>query len=196
MAVLVQSLAYLPRAAQRRLQPWQLILSLGCADKPVDSGLASDLGLQLLHVDSGRSEEVADTAMALILALLRRTPALAAQAGASAGWLGALPAACRGMRRCRGQVLGIIGATASACALAIRCLAFKMNVMYLDTEEVRKQLFVWPSLDIYYIIATVAYVMECRSRLCGRVISGHTKHTLNHSMSHSVFTNRMKDKYS
>ncbi|CAM6085721.1 unnamed protein product [Calypogeia fissa] len=135
VAVLVQSLAYLPRAAQRRLQPWQLILSLGCADKPVDSGLASDLGLQLLHVDSGRSEEVADTAMALILGLLRRTPALAAQAGASAGWLGALPAACRGMRRCRGQVLGIIGASATACALATRCLAFKMNVIYLDTEE-------------------------------------------------------------
>nr|BAC81146.1 short C-terminal binding protein [Marchantia polymorpha] len=137
VAVLVQSLAYLPRAAQRRLQPWQLILSLGCADKAVDSGLASDLGLQLLHVDSGRSEEVADTAMALILGLLRRTPALAAQAGASAGWLGALPAACRGMRRCRGQVLGIIGTSASACALATRCLSFKMRVIYLDTEEER-----------------------------------------------------------
>ncbi|KAL2607399.1 hypothetical protein R1flu_025972 [Riccia fluitans] len=138
VAVLVQSLAYLPRAAQRRLQPWQLILSLGCADKAVDSGLANDLGLQLLHVDSGRSEEVADTAMALILGLLRRTPALAAQAGASAGWLGALPAACRGMRRCRGQVLGIIGSTASACALATRCLAFKMRVIYLDTEELQE----------------------------------------------------------
>jgi phosphoglycerate dehydrogenase-like enzyme len=134
-AVLVHSLAYLPRAAQRRLQPWQLILSLSCADKAVDSALANELGLQLVHVDSGRAEEIADTVMALLLGLLRHTHLLASQGYASGGWLGTIHASCRGMRRCRGMVLGIVGTSASAYAVAIRSLAFRMNVIYFDPLE-------------------------------------------------------------
>ncbi|KAF2291169.1 hypothetical protein GH714_020481 [Hevea brasiliensis] len=43
-AVLLHSLAYLPRAAQRRLRPYQFILCLGSANRAVDSALAADLG--------------------------------------------------------------------------------------------------------------------------------------------------------
>lgn len=134
-AVLLHSLAYLPRAAQRRLQPWQLILTLSCTDKTVDTALASELGLQLVHVDSGRAEEIADTVMALLLGLLRHTHVLASHGYASAGWLGNMHASCRGMRRSKGMVLGIVGATASACAVASRSLAFRMKVIYFDPEE-------------------------------------------------------------
>lgn len=135
-AVLLHSLAYLPRAAQRRLQPWQLILTLSCMDKMVDSALANELGLQLLHVDSGRAEEIADTVMALLLGLLRHTHVLASHGYASAGWLGTMHSSCRGMRRSKGMVIGIVGATASAIAVASRCLAFRMKVVYFDPEEV------------------------------------------------------------
>lgn len=136
-AVLLHSLAYLPRAAQRRLQPWQLILTLSCMDKMVDSALANELGLQLLHVDSGRSEEIADTVMALLLGLLRHTHVLASHGYASAGWLGTMHSSCKGMRRSKGMVIGIVGASASACAVASRCLAFRMKVVYFDPEQVR-----------------------------------------------------------
>jgi len=135
-AVLLHSLAFLPRAAQRRLQPWQLILTLSCMDKMVDSALANELGLQLLHVDSGRSEEIADTVMALILGLLRHTHVLASHGYASAGWLGTMHSSCKGMRRSKGMVIGIVGATASGCAVASRSLAFRMKVVYFDPEEV------------------------------------------------------------
>lgn len=135
-AVLLHSLAYLPRAAQRRLQPWQLILSLSCMDKVVDSTLANELGLQLVHVDSGRAEEVADTVMALLLGLLRHTHVLTSQGYASAGWLGTMHPSCRGMHRSKGMVLGIVGSTASAYAVAVRSLAFRMKVIYFDPEEV------------------------------------------------------------
>ncbi|XP_039138194.1 C-terminal binding protein AN-like isoform X2 [Dioscorea cayenensis subsp. rotundata] len=135
-AVLLHSLAFLPRAAQRRLQPWQLILCLGSTDRVVDSSLASDLGLRLVHVDSGRAEEVADTIMALFLSLLRRTHLLSRQSSSAAsGWLGSIQPFCRGMRRCRGLVLGIIGRSASARCLATRSLAFKMRVLYFDFHE-------------------------------------------------------------
>ncbi|XP_008805571.1 C-terminal binding protein AN-like [Phoenix dactylifera] len=137
-AVLVHSLAFLPRAAQRRLRPWQLILCLGSTDRTVDSALAADLGLRLVHVDAGRAEEVADTVMALFLGLLRRTHLLSrhsSSSSAASGWLGSIQPLCRGMRRCRGLVLGIIGRSASARCLATRSLAFKMSVLYFDLNH-------------------------------------------------------------
>ncbi|XP_038971503.1 C-terminal binding protein AN-like [Phoenix dactylifera] len=142
-AVLVHSFAFLPRAAQRLLRPWQLVLCLGSADRAVDSALAADLGLRLIHVDAGRAEEVADTVMALFLGLLRRTHLLSRHASAasssSAGWLGSVQPLCRGMRRCRGLVVGIVGRSASARCVATRSLAFRMSVLYFDLHEGKKK---------------------------------------------------------
>ncbi|KAK3150336.1 hypothetical protein QOZ80_3AG0231950 [Eleusine coracana subsp. coracana] len=140
-AVLLPSLAFLPRAAQRRLRPWQLLLCLGSADRAADAAAAADLGLRLVHVDANRAEEVADTVMALILGLLRRTHLLSRQASSApaavaAGWLGSVQPLCRGMRRCRGLVLGIIGRSAAARCLATRSLAFRMSVLYFDPRYV------------------------------------------------------------
>ncbi|EPS68072.1 angustifolia, partial [Genlisea aurea] len=135
-AVILHSLAFLPRAAQRRLRPWQLVLCLGSSDRAVDSAVAADLGLdRLIHVDVSRAEEVADTVMALFLGLLRRTHLLSRHALSASGWLGSVQPLCRGMRRCRGLVLGIVGRSASAAFLAVRSLAFKMNVLYFDLLE-------------------------------------------------------------
>ncbi|PKA60438.1 C-terminal binding protein AN [Apostasia shenzhenica] len=137
-AVVLHSLSLLPRAAQRRLQPWQVILCLGSTDRAVDSALAADLGLRLVHIDVSRAEEIADTVMALFLALLRRTHLLSRHSSSSSasGWLGSIQPLCRGMRRCRGLVLGIIGRSASARCLATRSLAFRMNVLYFDVQEI------------------------------------------------------------
>ncbi|XP_019433978.1 PREDICTED: C-terminal binding protein AN-like isoform X2 [Lupinus angustifolius] len=134
-AVLLHSLAYLPRAAQRRLRPDHLILCLGSADRAVDSALAADLGLRLVHVDTSRAEEIADTVMALFLGLLRRTHLLSRHSLSASGWLGSVQPLCRGMRRCRGLVLGIVGRSASARSLATRSLAFKMSVLYFDVYQ-------------------------------------------------------------
>ncbi|XP_022935511.1 C-terminal binding protein AN [Cucurbita moschata] len=134
-AVLLHSLAYLPRAAQRRLHPYHLILCLGSADRSVDSALASDLGLRLIHVDTSRAEEIADSVMALFLGLLRRTHLLSRHTLSASGWLGSVQPLCRGMRRCRGLVLGIVGRSSSARALATRSLAFKISVLYFDVSD-------------------------------------------------------------
>ncbi|XP_076890669.1 C-terminal binding protein AN-like isoform X1 [Bidens hawaiensis] len=135
-AVLLHSLVFLPRAAQRRLRPWQIILCLGSSDRSTDSAIAVDLGLgRFVHVDVSRAEEVADTVMALFLGLLRRTHLLSRHALSASGWLGSVQPLCRGMRRCRGLVLGIVGRSGSAKALATRSLAFKINVLYYDVQE-------------------------------------------------------------
>ncbi|KAK1325940.1 C-terminal binding protein AN [Acorus calamus] len=141
-AVLLHSLSFIPRAAQRRLRPGQLVLCLGSPDRAADSAAAAELGLRLVHVDAGRAEEVADTVMALLLGMLRRTHLLsrhgsvsAAATPASAAALGWAQPLCRGMRRCRGLVMGIIGRSASARCLATRSLAFKMSVLYFDLHH-------------------------------------------------------------
>ncbi|KAG6582633.1 C-terminal binding protein AN, partial [Cucurbita argyrosperma subsp. sororia] len=148
-AVLLHSLAYLPRAAQRRLHPYHLILCLGSADRSVDSALAADLGLRLVHVDTSRAEEIADSVMALFLGLLRRTHLLSRHTLSASGWLGSVQPLCRGMRRCRGLVLGIVGRSSSARALATRSLAFKISVLYFDVndgkEKVSKSTVTFPS---------------------------------------------------
>ena len=87
-------------------------------------------------MDASRAEEIADTVMALFLGLLRRTHLLSRHALSAAGWLGSVQPLCRGMRRCRGLVLGIIGRSASARSLATRSLAFKISVLYFDVHEV------------------------------------------------------------
>ncbi|CAL4915264.1 unnamed protein product [Urochloa decumbens] len=152
-AVLLPSLAFLPRAAQRRLRPWQLLLCLGSPDRAADAAAAAELGLRLVHVDANRAEEVADTVMALFLGLLRRTHLLSRHASSSspaAGWLGSVQPLCRGMRRCRGLVLGIVGVNAAARCLATRSLAFRMSVLYFDplyeaTGKVKRPSIVFPS---------------------------------------------------
>lgn len=104
--------------------------------------MASDLGLsRLVHVDVSRAEEVADTVMALILGLLRRTHLLSRHTLSASGWLGSVQPLCRGMRRCRGLVLGIIGRSASARSLATRSLAFNMSVLYFDVEVAKLRVF-------------------------------------------------------
>ena len=109
----------LPRLPPKRcLHPYQLILCLGS----IDSTFATNLGLCLLHVDASRAEEIANTIMALFLGLLGRTHLLSRHALSATGWLGSIQPLCRGMRWCRGLVLGIIGRSASARSLATRSL--------------------------------------------------------------------------
>jgi phosphoglycerate dehydrogenase-like enzyme len=155
-AVLLPSLAFLPRAAQRRLRPWQLLLCLGSADRAADAAAAADLGLRLVHVDANRAEEVADTVMALILGLLRRTHLLSCHASSvpAAGWLGSVQPMCRGMRRCRGLVLGIIGRSAAARCLATRSLAFRMSVLYFDPRYVVLDLQLPPMRPLFHLLTS------------------------------------------
>ena len=120
----------------RRLRPYQLILCLGSIDCTVNSTLATDPGLRLLHVDASRAKEIANTVMALFLGLLRRTHLLSRHALSGTSWLGSVQPLCRGMRQSSGLVLGIIGRSASTRSLATRSLAFKINVLYFDVHGV------------------------------------------------------------
>ena len=66
----------------------------------------------------------------------RRTHLLSRHALSTTGWLGSIQPLYRGMWRCRGLVLGIIGRSASTRSLATRSLAFKISMLYFDVHEV------------------------------------------------------------
>ncbi|VAI24539.1 unnamed protein product [Triticum turgidum subsp. durum] len=93
--------------------------------------------------------------MALFLGLLRRTHLLSrhvssSPAAVAAGCLGSVQPLCRGMRRCRGLVLGIVGRSAAARCLATRSLAFRMSVLYFDPRylaegKMRRPSIVFPA---------------------------------------------------
>lgn len=136
--VVVQSLSFLPRAAQKRLSPAQMVVCMGAADRAAETQLAEELGLQLLHVDKCRTDEIADTVMALALGLLRKTHVLAGQGPTSGAWLGGLPVGWAGMRRLRGLTFGLIGSNAAARAVARRAAGFGLRLVYCDTDEVNE----------------------------------------------------------
>jgi len=56
--------------------------------RAVETSVAEELGLRLFHVDIPRSDEVADTVMALLLGLMRKSHTLASQGCTSASWHG------------------------------------------------------------------------------------------------------------
>jgi phosphoglycerate dehydrogenase-like enzyme len=96
--------------------------------------------------------------MALFLGLLRRTHLLSRHALSASGWLGSVQPLCRGMRRCRGLVLGIVGRSASARALATRSLAFKMSVLYFDIHSVISSSITY--LFIYFLSLIIVLVEQ------------------------------------
>ncbi|CAI6001126.1 unnamed protein product [Closterium sp. NIES-65] len=108
--VLVHSLHYLPRAAQRKLSASQLILCLGSSadTRPVESSLAEELGLRLVHVDVPRTDEVADSVMALMLG------GVGGALGGAGGALGGVGGALGGVGGALGGVGGALGGVGGA----------------------------------------------------------------------------------
>lgn len=94
----------------------------------VDLSAAKALGIPLCNVPEYGTEEVADHALALMLALNRRLPAL--QGATRRGVWRWQEAA--GARRLRGRRLGIVGLGRIGTAVAQRAPAFGMRVEFFD----------------------------------------------------------------
>jgi D-3-phosphoglycerate dehydrogenase len=91
----------------------------------IDVARAGELGILVTNVPTFCEDEVAEHALALILALTRNVVQFARQTAAG-GWDNA---AFGPMRRLRGQVLGIVGYGALGRSLAIRARALGMRVI-------------------------------------------------------------------
>jgi len=128
-AVIVYRLT-LSRPTIERLQRCRAIVRAGVGYDQVDHAFARERGIPVANVPDYCTEEVADSAAGLMLALTRGLASLNSRLRArEAPWsyAEAVP-----LRRLRGRVLGIVGLGRIGTATALRAKALGMEVAYYD----------------------------------------------------------------
>ena len=154
-------IARLPRSVK-------LVAQFGNGFDNIDIDAAYAAGLTVTNTPSVLTEDTADMAVMLMLALPRRLVEGAGVLPREGGWPGWSPTWMLG-RRLRGKALGIIGMGRIGTAVASRARAFGLNIHYFSRSrrppavEAPLEATYWPSLD--------AMVSEVD------ILSLHTPHT-------------------
>lgn len=112
----------------RRLKNCRVIIRNGVGFDSVDIAAAAAAGIPVCNVPDYGTEEVADHAIALTLALYRQLFPLDAEAK-QLGWKINVSAK---MRRLRTQTFGVVGLGRIGTAAALRAKAFGFRVMFYD----------------------------------------------------------------
>ncbi|HUF62088.1 MAG TPA: C-terminal binding protein [Verrucomicrobiales bacterium] len=119
----------------RSLRRCRLIVRCGVGIDNVDWKAAAECGISVANVPDYGTEEVADSTMALMLALARGVNLLNSRGRAGRGawsYTEAIP-----LRRLRGRVFGIVGLGKIGTAAAQRARAFGMEVGFYDPYVLR-----------------------------------------------------------
>lgn len=129
-----------------------LIAQFGNGVDNIDINAANARGITVTNTPSVMSEDTADMAMALLMAVPRRLAEGANLITETGEWSGWSPTAMLG-RRIGGKALGIVGLGRIGTAVARRAKAFGMSINYFSrsrrTEDVEAELGAtyWSSLD-------------------------------------------------
>lgn len=129
-AIMVYHYASLSRATIERLENCRVIVRPGVGYDAIDVVAARERGIPVCNVPDYGTEEVADTALAMTLALTRGTHFLNHREQRGIGdWTiaQAVPLA-----RLRGRTFGIIGCGRIGTAAALRAKAFGFDVVFYD----------------------------------------------------------------
>lgn len=130
----------------------RLIAQFGNGFDNIDVEAAYSAGLTVTNTPSVLTEDTADMAMALILALPRRLIEGAQGLVETGAWAGWSPTSMLG-RRLRGKALGIVGLGRIGTAVANRARAFGLAIHYYSRNrrppaiEDRLEASYWDSLD-------------------------------------------------
>ena len=128
--VLARSLHELSPGVLSHLRGVPAVLLLSPWDGDSEEALGAELGVRaVVRVAPPTAEERADTVLALLLALMRRTHALS-RAVVRGAWLPP-SGAYRGARRCAGAHLALVGLDASTAGVARRAAAFGLRIAYV-----------------------------------------------------------------
>jgi len=127
-AVIVRPGTAFPEEMVAALRKAKVIVSLGVGFDHIDIQAARQSGLPVCNVPDYGTEEVADSTVAMILALLRKINVLANRRVLDQwDWRLQIP-----IRRTRSLMAGIIGLGRIGTAVALRLKAFGMNVCFFD----------------------------------------------------------------
>ena len=120
----------LSRRTIERLEHCRIIVRGGVGHDRIDGLFARERGIPVANVPDYCTEEVADSALGLMLALTRGLSSMNSQLQASAvpwSYVEAGP-----LRRLRGRALGIVGLGRIGTATALRAKSLGMEVAYYD----------------------------------------------------------------
>jgi D-3-phosphoglycerate dehydrogenase/C-terminal binding protein len=120
------------RRTIERLERCRLIIRCGVGYDKIDGAFARERGIPVAHVPDYCTEEVADSALAQILALTRGLTYQGGRLQASAAPWSWREAASLSLRRLRGRSLGLVGLGRIGTATALRARAFGLEVSYYD----------------------------------------------------------------
>lgn len=129
-ALMVYHTIQIGRPTLDRLERCKLIVRCGVGFDNVDHAYARQLGIPVANVPDYGSEEVADSALAMALALARGVAFLSSRLRAGDGPWGHGPVAP--LERLRGQGFGVVGLGRIGTAAALRAKAFGMDVGFHD----------------------------------------------------------------
>jgi C-terminal binding protein len=129
-AIMLYHFLALTRKTIERLNRCKLIVRCGVGYDNVDHVLARDRGIPVANVPDYGTEEVADSAIGLMMALTRGIARLNSLLRAGVGpWSYAQVVP---LRRLRGRVIGIVGLGRIGTAVALRAKALGMDVVFYD----------------------------------------------------------------
>jgi D-3-phosphoglycerate dehydrogenase/C-terminal binding protein len=118
------------RATLARLERCKVIVRCGVGFDNVDHRFARERGIPVANVPDYGTEEVADSAIGLMLALTRGISFLNNRLQSRQGDWAYMPVAP--LHRLRGRVFGIVGLGRIGTAAALRAKAFGMDVVFYD----------------------------------------------------------------
>ncbi len=113
-----------------RLRQCKLIVRCGVGIDNVDAAAARRRGIPVCNVPDYGTEDVADTAMAMMLTLTRGTHLMNSRLRSARGVWNYTQAAP--VRRLRGRVFAVIGMGRIGTAVSVRARAFGMDVVFYD----------------------------------------------------------------
>lgn len=129
-ALVVYHAIHITRRTLERLERCRVIVRGGVGFDNVDCAFARQRGIPVVNVPDYGSEEVADTALAMLLALVRGVHVMNSRLRAGEKpWSYQLAAPAW---RIRGRVLGIIGLGRIGTAMALRGKTLGMEVVFYD----------------------------------------------------------------
>ena len=108
------------------------VLRMGAGYDNVDTEACAAVGVTACNCPDAWVEEVADTTLCLMVALIRRTFDLANFVAAGGGWTRQAELQQRGITRIRGLRLGIVGLGRIGTAVAMRARGFGFEMAFYD----------------------------------------------------------------
>ena len=160
----------------------RIVLRHGIGFDNVDIEHAGRLGIIVCNVPDYGVEEVADTAMAHILALFRQTTAMhsAVLEGKKLMGYEDYCTSVKGARRVRGKTLGLIGLGKTGIAVALRARVFGFNVIFYDPYTSHGLDKAIGGLERFQSVGDLIAKSDCVSLHC--MLTKETKHMINANM--------------